>query len=76
MRYRFTPEAFSDLQHIHDYIAEEQHHPIAAADVVAKIEQTLERISDNPLIGRKNRICEYLSICNGKAAIYYCLPDC
>ena len=53
MNYRLTPEAFSDLQNIYEYIAEEQHQPNVAASVVTSIQNTLERVADNPLMGRK-----------------------
>lgn len=66
MKYRLTPEAFADLQQIHDYIAEEQRHPIAASNVVRSIENTLELIADNPLMGRGTRYPDTYEFAMGK----------
>ncbi|GJL82563.1 MAG: hypothetical protein DHS20C01_21970 [marine bacterium B5-7] len=52
MRLRLTPEAYADLDNIHSYIADEQQRPQTAAAVVRQIEQSFERISNHPRIGR------------------------
>jgi toxin ParE1/3/4 len=52
MRVRFTPRAFSDLEAIRTYIAE--NNPAAAGRVVALIEQIALRLGDFPESGQRS----------------------
>jgi plasmid stabilization system protein ParE len=49
----WSPEAFSDLQGIHDYIARDS--AIIAASFIEKILATVDRLIDFPLSGARIR---------------------
>ena len=54
MRLRFSPQAYSDIGDIHDYIA--QHSPRAATAVVAQIRITSLLLARYPALGRETDI--------------------
>ena len=49
-RHEFTPEAVSDLNDIHDYIAQDS--PSAAARFIREIEEKCDTLAEHPLMGR------------------------
>ncbi len=54
MKLRYTPRAKSDLEEIHDYIAQENSQ--AARRVLVIIRKAAEMLLLNPLLGRPGRI--------------------
>jgi len=54
MKVRYTPQARSDLEEIHSYIA--QDNPVAARHVVAAIRRDITLLIDNPGLGRPGRV--------------------
>ncbi|WP_306258404.1 type II toxin-antitoxin system RelE/ParE family toxin [Pararhizobium sp. IMCC21322] len=54
MNVNFTPEALSDLKHIHTYIAEFD--PSAADRVISRIRQVTQIFENFPLLGREGLV--------------------
>lgn len=54
MRIRWTKGASQNLNHVHEFIA--QDNPAAAIDIVLKIIKSVELLSVNPGIGRVGRL--------------------
>jgi len=54
MKVRWLEDAFSDLQSLRSYI--EQDNPKAAAEVMKKIVNSIDFLSENPGIGGKGRV--------------------
>ena len=54
MKLRRSSEAQRNLANILEYIAVEQQNPIAAWDVLERIERTFEVLLDQPQIGRRS----------------------
>lgn len=54
MNVRFSPSAQADIQSIHDHIAADN--PVAAARVVATIEQSIDRLERFPFSGRTGAV--------------------
>lgn len=50
MALRFTPEAFSDLSHIDDYLSERS--PQGLRHILVALKETFENLRDNPRMGR------------------------
>jgi len=47
----YSPDAFSDLEHIGDYIEQELMSPIAAYNTIDKIQDSIDNLSVFPLMG-------------------------
>jgi toxin ParE1/3/4 len=56
MKIRWSPTAISDLESIHDYIAEDS--PTAARKVSTRIKEAVRRLESFPLSGRAGRVPE------------------
>jgi toxin ParE1/3/4 len=56
MTLRWTRTALRDLQHLHDYIADD--HPAAARQMVSRIREVASHLRRTPRIGRAGRVPE------------------
>jgi toxin ParE1/3/4 len=56
MTLRWTRIALRDMQHLHDYIADDN--PAAARRMVARIREAASRLRRSPQMGRRGRITD------------------
>ncbi len=56
MKIVWTKQAIADLNHAYDYVSE--HSPESAADIIDRIEKSLESLRGFPEMGRKGRVKE------------------
>jgi addiction module RelE/StbE family toxin len=72
MRILYTHRAINDLEHLHDFIAQEN--PTSASEVSKQILQAIKRLIDFPLFGRKvenSGIDSIRELITGKYVIRY-----
>jgi len=53
VRVKYSDESIRDLEEIGDYIAEQLGSPKAALNTVSKIQDTIDRLNDFPLMGAR-----------------------
>ena len=75
MNVRFHSRAISDLQSIHDWIAEDS--PRAADDVILRIDQSISLLEEFPRIARPGLVADTreLSVPNTPYIVVYTEPD-
>ncbi|MDH3600428.1 MAG: type II toxin-antitoxin system RelE/ParE family toxin [Candidatus Tectomicrobia bacterium] len=73
MTLKWTRRALRDMQHLHDYIAEDN--PAAARRMVSRIRDASRHLRRNPHIGKTGRVVETreLTIAGTSYIVVYCV---